>query len=73
MSDQNDDVRLSIWIDPTLRDHVRERAARSNQSVSLWASEALRRAVAQSSIDAIDDALSAAPNGQCRSRLAEPM
>lgn len=46
----NNKVRLSIWIDETMRDYVRIRAQEAGKTVSEWACEAFRQAVLNASI-----------------------
>lgn len=48
----NGKVMLTIWVEASLRDYVRARAMEAKQPVSEWAGNALRRAVAATSLGA---------------------
>ena len=48
-----DKITLTIRLEAPLRDYVRARARAAGQSVSAWASEALRQAVLAASLEAL--------------------
>lgn len=51
MSHKDGRVVLSAWIDPALRDHVREAARFSGLEFSRWVERAVRQTMARESAD----------------------
>ena len=63
MSHKDGRVVLSAWVDPVLRDYVREAARLSGLEFSRWVERAVRQAMARESADRAMVAASA--RGEC--------
>lgn len=63
MSHKDGRVVLSAWVDPVLRDYVREAARLSGLEFSRWVERAVRQAMARESADRA--MVAASDRGEC--------